>query len=66
MRALQRVSCLLSGHQYWIGRESDRLFLRCTKCGHETAGVRLGHEAEDTNRGPVRRWLAHLRLTRHA
>jgi hypothetical protein len=46
LRHLQRVSCAFFGHQYWLGRGSDRLFLKCAACGHETAGVRMGAETE--------------------
>ena len=50
---LQRVSCLFFGHQYWLGRGSDRLFLKCSACGHETAGVQMGAESFTPRRG---RW----------
>lgn len=46
LRHLQRVSCLFFGHQYWLGRGSDRLYLKCSACGRETAGVQMGADAE--------------------
>jgi hypothetical protein len=39
---LQRVYCAMAGHQYWLGRGTDRLFLKCSQCGRETAGILMG------------------------
>jgi hypothetical protein len=44
MRHLQRIYCAFAGHQYWLGRGSDRLFLKCSLCGRETAGILVGAE----------------------
>jgi hypothetical protein len=46
MRHLQRVYCAFAGHQYWLGRGSDRLFLKCSQCGRETAGIMVGADEE--------------------
>jgi hypothetical protein len=35
---VQRVVCSLHGHDPLLQHEDNRLFLRCTTCGHETPG----------------------------
>ena len=51
MRHLQRVYCAMAGHQYWLGRGTDRLFLKCSQCGRETAGIIVGAEDEPPRTG---------------
>jgi hypothetical protein len=55
MRHLQRVYCAFAGHQYWLGRGTDRLFLKCSQCGRETAGILVGAEEEPPRTGWFRR-----------
>jgi len=55
MRHLQRVYCLFVGHQYWLGRGSDRLYLKCSACGHETAGIHVGADEDPPRTGWWRR-----------
>lgn len=35
---LQRSVCALHGHDPMLQYERNRIFLRCTSCGHETPG----------------------------
>ena len=51
MRHLQRVYCAFAGHQYWLGRGSDRLFLKCSQCGHETVGIQVGADDVPPRKG---------------
>jgi hypothetical protein len=46
-----RLYCLFAGHQYWLGRGTDRLFLKCSVCGRETAGIHVGAD-EPAARSP--------------
>jgi hypothetical protein len=32
------LKCCLMGHDYWIRRAADRLYLECFECGHQTRG----------------------------
>jgi hypothetical protein len=42
------LKCLLLGHEDWIRRTSDRLYLECFECGRETQGWTTGvhHQIE--------------------
>src|SRR6186713_224052 len=44
LRGVLRVPprCLVLGHHDEVGRERHRLFLRCARCGRETAGWAIG------------------------
>jgi hypothetical protein len=41
---LRRLSlkCWFMGHDYWIHRTADRLYLECFECGRETQGWATG------------------------
>ena len=36
------LKCLFLGHEDWIRRTSDRLYLECFECGRETRGWTTG------------------------
>lgn len=42
---LQHTVCALHGHDAILQYERDRIFLRCTSCGHETPGWDVAHNA---------------------
>jgi hypothetical protein len=44
MTAVQHAFCSLRGHDNLLHFDQNRMFLRCTSCGHETPGW----EIEDT------------------
>ena len=37
-RWIRRAACALRGHDMWLRREHDRIFLECLGCGHQTPG----------------------------
>ncbi len=39
---LRQKLCALHGHDQLLHFESDRMFLRCTSCGFETPGWKVG------------------------
>lgn len=39
---LRQVWCGLHGHDPLLNFERDRMFLRCTSCGHQTPGWNIG------------------------
>lgn len=46
-RSIREATCALAGHDYLRKFTSNRIFLQCASCGHETPGW----EIEVTNRG---------------
>ena len=38
---MKQAVCGLGGHDYLVHTTSNRLFLQCTSCGHETPGWRV-------------------------
>lgn len=52
-----RLSCLLTGHDYTVRHDSGKIFLRCDGCGHRSEGWSLGpsreqhHYVQDRARG---------------
>lgn len=47
------LKCLFLGHEDWIRRTSDRLYLECFECGRETQGWTTGrnHQADRAGGG---------------
>lgn len=45
MLKLRQSLCALHGHDSLLHFEQDRMFLRCTSCGHETPGWEIGGES---------------------
>jgi hypothetical protein len=64
VRWIKETYCGLHGHDTLMQFEKERMFLRCTSCGHETPGWMLTESAPKTVlRGdPRRQSLAHPRL----
>jgi hypothetical protein len=46
-RSIREATCGLAGHDYLRKFSTNRIFLQCASCGHETRGW----EIEVTNRG---------------
>jgi hypothetical protein len=46
--------CGLHGHDSLLHFEHDRMYLRCTSCGHETPGWAIGHEQGEQFRDAAR------------
>jgi hypothetical protein len=44
MLMVRQSLCGLHGHDTLLHFEQDRMFLRCTSCGHETPGWEIGNE----------------------
>jgi hypothetical protein len=42
--------CGLTRHDDFVAHEPGRLFLRCSRCGRETSGWRIGAEPARTER----------------
>jgi hypothetical protein len=42
---LVTIACLIGGHDDFIRRTRSRLYLRCERCGRETAGWAVGPAA---------------------
>lgn len=42
---MQRTVCALRGHDPMLQYERNRIFLRCTSCGHETPGWEVAQNA---------------------
>jgi hypothetical protein len=42
---LVTIECLIGGHDDFIRRTRSRLYLRCERCGRETAGWAVGPAA---------------------
>jgi hypothetical protein len=40
------LKCLFLGHEDWIRRTSDRLYLECCECGRETRGWTTGRNRQ--------------------
>ena len=58
---LRQTYCGLSGHDALLQFETDRMFLQCVSCGHESPGWELNENAPRISvRGDTRR----LRLMR--
>jgi hypothetical protein len=51
------LKCLFWGHEDWIRRTSDRLYLECFECGRETRGWTTGrsHQSNRAAAGRVQR-----------
>lgn len=47
---LQTTLCAMHGHDAILQYERNRIFLRCTSCGHETPGWEVAH---NSSRYPV-------------
>jgi hypothetical protein len=50
MLKVRQSLCGLHGHDSLLHFEHDRMFLRCTSCGHETPGWSIGHEQRTEER----------------
>ena len=57
------LKCLFLGHEDWIRRSSDRLYLECFECGRETGGWTTGrrHQSDRAADGRVQREPVHTR-----
>jgi hypothetical protein len=44
---LRQSLCGIHGHDSLLHFEQDRMFLRCTSCGHETPGWEIGKDQPD-------------------
>jgi hypothetical protein len=51
------LKCFFLGHEDWIRRTSDRLYLECFECGRETRGWTTGrsHQSNRAADGRVQR-----------
>lgn len=49
---LQHSLCALHGHDSMLQYERNRIFLRCTSCGHETPGWEVAQNAMLHHRAP--------------
>jgi hypothetical protein len=51
------LKCLFIGHEDWIRRSSDRVYLKCFECGWETRGWTTGrsHQSDRAAAGRVQR-----------
>jgi hypothetical protein len=51
------LKCLFLGHEDWIRRTSDRVYLECFECGRETRGWTTGrsHQSDRADDGRVQR-----------
>ena len=51
------LKCLFLGHEDWIRRTSDRVYLECFECGRETRGWTTGrsHQSDRAADGRVQR-----------
>ena len=51
------LKCLFLGHEDWIRRTSDRVYLECLECGRETRGWTTGrsHHSDRAADGRVQR-----------
>lgn len=51
------LKCLFLGHEDWIRRTSDRVYLECFECGRETRGWTTGrsHQSDRAAGGRVQR-----------
>ena len=51
------LNCFFLGHEDWIRRTSDRLYLECFECGRETRGWTIGrsHQSDRAADGRVQR-----------
>ena len=45
------LKCLFLGHEDWIRRTSDRLYLECFECGRETQGWATGRNPQTDRAG---------------
>jgi hypothetical protein len=36
-----RLGCCLTGHDYVIASDPERMFLRCNSCGHTSRGLEI-------------------------
>jgi hypothetical protein len=59
---VQYSLCALHGHDSMLQYERNRIFLRCTSCGHETPGWEVAQNATLHHHAPELR----ARLARHA
>ena len=57
------LKCLFLGHEDWIRRTSDRVYLECFECGRETRGWTTGrsHQSDRAADGRVQRELVNKR-----
>jgi len=51
------LKCFFLGHEDWVRRTSDRLYLECFECGRETRGWTIGrsHQSDRAGDGRVQR-----------
>jgi hypothetical protein len=49
------LKCCFMGHEDWIRRAPDRLYLECFECGRETQGWATGTSQSARSRYPYRR-----------
>ena len=47
------LKCLFLGHEDWIRRTSDRVYLECFECGRETRGWTTGRSHQSDRRRMV-------------
>ena len=47
------LKCWFMGHEDWIRRTPDRVYLECFECGRETQGWATGKSQSARARGPV-------------
>ena len=41
MSIWHRLGCCLTGHDYVIASDRERMFLRCNSCGHTSRGLEI-------------------------
>jgi hypothetical protein len=39
-----RLGCCLTGHDYVIASDRERMFLRCNSCGHTSRGLEIDRD----------------------
>jgi hypothetical protein len=63
LETLSRVGCLIGGHDDYIVRSRNRMYLHCERCGRSTVGWAVGRSALQPNAVRIdekvtRRWGA--------
>ena len=57
---LNQAFCAVRGHDASLFCEEDRLYLRCTACGHESPGWAIGKTSSRVEIEPSRRSFVRL------
>lgn len=39
-----RLGCCLTGHDYVVASDRERMFLRCNSCGHTSRGLEIDRD----------------------